>query len=98
MQSFWRRFFNNPRVVLGLVWLTFIVAVALAAPVLAPTSPFAIVAKPFLPPFGEFLFGTDSLGRSLLAGLIHDVRLRRRARDFAEGWIAGLHDQFQRHQ
>ena len=39
-----------------------------------PTSPFAIVSKPFSPPFGDFLFGTDSLGRSLLAGLIHGAR------------------------
>src|SRR5215470_10674303 len=72
MQGFWRRFIGNPRVALSLAWLGFIVAVA--APLLAPTSPFAIVAKPFSPPFGEFLFGTDSLGRSLLAGLIHGAR------------------------
>jgi peptide/nickel transport system permease protein len=74
MQGFWRRFIGNPRVALGLVWLAFIVAVAAAAPLLAPSSPFAIVSKPFAPPFGEFLFGTDSLGRSLLAGLIHGAR------------------------
>src|SRR5262245_28510741 len=74
MQSFWRRFFGNPRVMLSLLWLTFIVAVAAVAPLLAPTSPFAIVAKPFSPPFGEFLLGTDSLGRNLLAGLIYGAR------------------------
>ena len=74
MQGFWQRFLGNPRVALSLLWLAFIVAVAAAAPLLAPTSPFAIVAKPFSPPFGEFLLGTDSLGRSLLAGLIHGAR------------------------
>src|SRR5262249_51064649 len=74
MQGFWRRFIGNPRVALSLAWLGFIVAVAAAAPLLAPTSPFAIVATPFSPPFGEFLLGTDSLGRSLLAGLIHGAR------------------------
>ena len=74
MQSFWPRFVGNPRVLLSLVWLGFIVAVAAAAPLLAPTSPFAIVAKPFSPPFGEFLLGTDSLGRDQLAGLIHGAR------------------------
>ncbi len=71
MQGFWRRFFSNPRVALGLTWLLFIVALAAAAPLLAPESPFAIVAKPFAPPLQEFLFGTDSLGRSLAAGLVH---------------------------
>ena len=74
MQSFWSRFVGNPRVLLSLIWLGFIVAVAAAAPLLAPTSPFAIVAKPFSPPFGEFLLGTDSLGRDQLAGLIHGAR------------------------
>ena len=74
MQGFWRRFIGNPRVALSLVWLAFIVAVAAAAPLLAHGSAFAIVSKPFSPPFGEFLLGTDSLGRSLLAGLIHGAR------------------------
>jgi peptide/nickel transport system permease protein len=74
MQGFWHRFLSNPRVTLSLLWLIFIVAVAAAAPLLEPTSPFAIVSKPFSPPFGEFLLGTDSLGRSLFAGLIYGAR------------------------
>jgi peptide/nickel transport system permease protein len=74
MQNFWQCFLRNPRVALSLLWLAFMVVVAAAAPLLAPTSPFAIVSKPFLPPFGEFLFGTDSLGRNLLAGLIYGAR------------------------
>ncbi len=74
MQGFWGRFIGNPRVALSLAWLAFIVGVAAAAPLLAPTSPFAIVSKPFSPPFGDFLLGTDSLGRSLLAGLVHGAR------------------------
>ena len=74
MQGFGRRFIGNPRVAIGLVWLGFIVAVAAAAPLLASGSPFAIVSKPFAPPFGEFIFGTDSLGRNLLAGLVHGAR------------------------
>jgi peptide/nickel transport system permease protein len=74
MQGFWQRFLGNPRVTLSLLWLAFIVAVAAAAPLLAPTNPFAIVSKPFSPPFGQFLLGTDSLGRSLSAGLIYGAR------------------------
>jgi peptide/nickel transport system permease protein len=42
MQGFWRRFFGNPRVALGLAWLAIIVALA-SAPVLAPEA-FAIVS------------------------------------------------------
>ena len=32
------------------------------------------MAKPFAPPLGDFLFGTDSLGRDLAAGLVHGAR------------------------
>jgi peptide/nickel transport system permease protein len=74
MQGFWRRFLRNPRVALGLSWLAFIVALAVGAQIFAPVSPFAIVAKPFEPPLGDFLFGTDSLGRDLMSGLIHGAR------------------------
>ena len=74
MQGFLRRFLGNPRVAFSLLWLAFIMLVAIAAPIIAPGSPFAIVAKPFAPPLGDFLFGTDSLGRDLTAGLIHGAR------------------------
>jgi peptide/nickel transport system permease protein len=74
MQGFWRRFLRNPRVALGLLWIGFIVALAAGAQIFAPVSPFAIVAKPFEPPLGDFLFGTDSLGRDLMSGLVHGAR------------------------
>ena len=56
------------------MWLGFIVALAAGAQIFAPVSPFAIVAKPFEPPLGDFLFGTDSLGRDLMSGLVHGAR------------------------
>ena len=74
MQGFWHRFLGNPRVALSFLWLAFVVLLAVAAPIIAPGSPFAIVAKPFAPPLGDFLFGTDSLGRDLMAGLVHGAR------------------------
>jgi peptide/nickel transport system permease protein len=74
MQGFWRRFLSNPRVALGLTWLGFVVLLAVAAPLIAPGSTFAMATKPFAPPFGEFLFGSDSLGRDVAAGLVHGAR------------------------
>lgn len=74
MKSFRQRFLGNPRVVVGLAWLVLALILALLADVLAPTDPFAIVGDPFLPPGHEFLLGTDSLGRDVLAGLIHGAR------------------------
>jgi peptide/nickel transport system permease protein len=74
MKSFWQRFLGNPRVVLCLLWLGAMVVVALLAPVLSPGDPFAIVGQPFQQPFGDHFFGTDSLGRSMTAGLVHGAR------------------------
>ena len=54
--------------------LVVVVVLALLAPLISSGSPFAIVGKPFPPPFGEFLFGTDSLGRDLAAGIVHGAR------------------------
>jgi peptide/nickel transport system permease protein len=44
------------------------------AGVIYPQDPFSIVGKPFQPPFGEFLLGTDALGRDLAAALLHGAR------------------------
>ena len=73
-QGFWRRFVRNRPAVFGLAFLGFVVALALAAPLLFPGDPFRIVGKPFLLPFSEQLLGTDSLGRDIAAGLAHGAR------------------------
>lgn len=74
MKTFWQRFFSNPRVVAGLLWLGLVVVVAAFAPLLAPVDPFSIIDKPFLKPSVEYFFGTDSLGRNMAAGLVHGAR------------------------
>lgn len=72
--SFWSRFRRNRPAVVGLAFLGVLTLMALLAPVVFPRSPFEIVGKPFLPPFGEWLLGTDSLGRDIAAGLAHGAR------------------------
>lgn len=74
MKSFRERFLGNPRVIAGLAWMVLVLLLALFADVIAPVDPFAIVGEPFLPPATEFPLGTDSLGRDVLAGLIHGAR------------------------
>jgi peptide/nickel transport system permease protein len=74
MKSFSNKFFGNPRVIFGLAWLALVVVMAVFADMLAPVDPFAIVGSPFDQPAGDYLFGTDSLGRDVLAGLIHGSR------------------------
>src|SRR5262249_61686158 len=53
---------------------TFRVVVAGSAAILFPGSPFRRVDRPFQPPFGAHLFGTDGLGRNVAAGLAHGAR------------------------
>lgn len=74
MKTFWQRFLTNPQVLLGLLWLGTVTVIAILAPVISPVDPFTILDEPFLPPSGEHLFGTDSLGRSMSAGLVHGAR------------------------
>src|SRR5262249_15931976 len=59
---------------LGLGLTLALVALALLANVLAPTDPFDSVAAPLSPPSRAHTFGTDDLGRDVLAGVIHCAR------------------------
>jgi peptide/nickel transport system permease protein len=69
LAGFGRRFRRNRPPFYAAWLLGAIVMLALFAPLLYPRDPFAIVGKPFLPPFGDYLFGTDQLGRDVAAGI-----------------------------
>ncbi|MCX8998031.1 ABC transporter permease [Rhizobiaceae bacterium BDR2-2] len=73
MKDFWKRFSRNKGAVLGLVILLAVVVLSASAPFLFPRSPWAMVQRPFIPPFtmNGFLLGTDPMGRDLAAGLAH---------------------------
>ena len=70
----WRRFSRSRSGVVGLTLLMLVVALALTAPLFFPNDPFQIVGRPFQPPFGDYLLGTDSLGRDIAAGLAYGAR------------------------
>ena len=73
-----RRLLENPGAVAGLLVMIALVAVAAAAPYVAPYDPAAQFRDFFLtPPFQttQFLLGTDSLGRDILTRLIFGARL-----------------------
>ena len=74
MKEFWKRFSRNKGAVIGLLVLSFVVVLAITAGAIFPGDPFQSVGKPFEPPFGEFLFGTDTLGRDVAAGIAHGAR------------------------
>ena len=59
---------------IGVLILVVVIALAATAPIVFPGSPFRRVDRPFLPPFGRYLFGTDVLGRDVAAGIAHGAR------------------------
>ncbi|EHP39612.1 binding-protein-dependent transport systems inner membrane component [Cupriavidus basilensis OR16] len=75
--TFWRRFCRNKAAVLGMVVLAGFAVLALFGPWMAGHDPWDMVQQPFLQPMQEpgFAMGTDTMGRDILAGLIHGARI-----------------------
>lgn len=71
----WRRFRSNVAAVVGLVFLTFIVLVALFGPMLYTVDPYDMIGRPAALPSARFPLGTDVSGRDILAGLISGARV-----------------------
>jgi peptide/nickel transport system permease protein len=74
MREFARRFVRNRPAAAGLAILLAVVAIAFVAPLMYPQSPFSLVGRPFEPPLGQYLFGTDQLGRDVTAEVVHGAR------------------------
>lgn len=66
---------RTPAAMIGVVTVACIVAVALAAPVLAPHGPVAQLATPLMRPGGGFAAGTDELGRDEFSRLVYGARV-----------------------
>lgn len=62
-------------VLVGTAILAFLLAVALAAPLLAPYDPDRRVGPPFAAPSGSHLLGTNDVGQDLLSELVHGARI-----------------------
>jgi len=65
-----------PRLEAAAVCMLFVITlVAFAAPWLAPADPVVKIGEPYQPPSLSYLFGTDEIGRDMLARMIYGVRL-----------------------
>lgn len=72
----WTRFRRSKLALFALIYVVFMTVVAVFAPLLAPFPPNAIELRVRLaPPDAVHLFGTDDLGRDVLARLIHGARV-----------------------
>ena len=71
-----RRFFRSKQAVIGSLIVLLLALAALRAPVLAPADPLAqTVSDRLAAPGGEYLLGTDKLGRDLLSRIIYGARV-----------------------
>ena len=71
-----KRFFHSRLAVIGAVIVLIMALTAIFAPLLAPTDPLAqTVSHRLSPPGGQYLLGTDKLGRDLLSRIIYGARV-----------------------
>ncbi|MVA71713.1 ABC transporter permease subunit [Agrobacterium vitis] len=70
-------FLTNPNALIGLAFLAIVIVTALLAPLLYPGDPLEMVSRPFLWPGqnSAYPLGTDSMGRDVLAGIVHGARV-----------------------
>ena len=72
MKGFMARYARTKGGLLGLFILAVVVTMAACAPFLYPAGPWDIVGAPFEPPLSDKLpLGTDMLGRSIVAAILH---------------------------
>jgi peptide/nickel transport system permease protein len=73
--EFLRMYCRNVAAVCGFIIFVGVICCALILPPLIAADPFEIVWSPFSPPGADgFILGTDSLGRSMLIGIIYGAR------------------------
>jgi peptide/nickel transport system permease protein len=70
------RLLSHRSFVIGFVLFGAVLALALAAPLVAPTDPNRMFVRlRFQPPGGDYLLGSDNLGRSMWSRVVHGGRL-----------------------
>lgn len=70
-----RRLARSPSLLLGTLLVIVVVVGAVFAPWISPANPMHTSAHSFHPPQGDAPFGTDNLGRDVLAGVLHGARV-----------------------
>lgn len=72
----WRRLRRRPAVAIAASVLAGFVALAAAAPLIAPYDPFVLIPGATLrPPSRAFVFGTDELGRDVASRVLYGARI-----------------------
>jgi peptide/nickel transport system permease protein len=75
MRNFWSRFSTHRAGVVAGVYVLLLIVVMLAAGLLPGPDPNAISSEVMLAPSANHLLGTDELGRDVLLGIVHGIRV-----------------------
>jgi peptide/nickel transport system permease protein len=87
----WRQLRHNRAAIVGAIIVLFEIALALAAPWVAPYDPLDQNPRAALqPPSREHLFGTDDTGRDLFSRVIHGTRISLRVGLISVGIGGGI--------
>jgi peptide/nickel transport system permease protein len=79
-QNVFRNIRSNPLGIMGLTLILMVISLAILAPWVAPHDPLDVnLENKLLPPGGEYLLGTDDMGRDLLSRCIFGFRISVRA-------------------
>lgn len=83
-RGLWRSMYlalrRNPLAIVGLTLIFIVLSLAILAPWVAPHDPLEVDLKnKLLPPGGEYLLGTDDMGRDLLSRCIFGFRISLRS-------------------
>ncbi|MDR2433926.1 MAG: ABC transporter permease subunit [Treponema sp.] len=69
------RFWEQKTAVLGLILILIFTLAGIFAEQIAPHDPYAVdISRKLLPPSGDFLMGTDQLGRCVFSRIIYGIR------------------------
>ncbi|MBL0936346.1 MAG: ABC transporter permease [Rhizobiaceae bacterium] len=72
----WRALIRNPLAVVGAIIILALVILALFAPFFATHSPYTgQLTQRLLPPSGDYLLGTDELGRDIWSRIVYGARI-----------------------
>lgn len=71
----WKRFCQHRVAVVSLAVVALLTAAAVLAPLIAPYSPEAMVGRFSAAPNGQFLLGTDQIGRDVFSRMLYAMRV-----------------------
>lgn len=74
-RKFWRHLLRHPMGLASLIVISFVILLAILAPIVAPYNPYTPSSQSFAAPSVQHLFGTDMFGRDILSRVIYGARI-----------------------